>query len=277
MIRIAFFDIDGTLVSLKTARFPEDARRALCRLKEEYGVLLFAATGRSRFEIAQEHLLDGIPFDGFLTNNGQDGYAADGALLYGRPIPHEDACAILRWAEETGNPCWCVSAERSAVTFYNDRMNPVFRDIHTAYPPVSEITADPEKPFYKMVLFLTKEEMRVPMALTKHCLTTCWNPLGQDVYSEDGGKRVAMLTVLERFSVRPEEAIAFGDTENDIGMLRAAGIGVAMGNADEATKAAADYVTADCDEGGIARALERFVFSDPEQPRNHQKQGASYG
>ena len=52
--------------------------------------------------------------------------------------------------------------------------------------------------------------------------------------------------------------MAFGDAENDMDMLRYAGIGVAMGNADFQVKNASDYVTADADEDGIERALQKF-------------------
>lgn len=54
------------------------------------------------------------------------------------------------------------------------------------------------------------------------------------------------------------DAVAFGDSYNDIYMIQAAGTGVAMGNAEEAVKEAADMVTADCDHDGIAQALEKL-------------------
>ena len=54
--------------------------------------------------------------------------------------------------------------------------------------------------------------------------------------------------------------MAFGDGGNDVGMLAHVGLGVAMGNASDAVKQYADYVTADVDEDGVARALERFVL-----------------
>ena len=57
----------------------------------------------------------------------------------------------------------------------------------------------------------------------------------------------------------PKQVIAFGDAENDIPMLRAAGMGVAMGNAAEAVKAAADMVTLSNNEDGIAAALEKLL------------------
>ena len=58
--------------------------------------------------------------------------------------------------------------------------------------------------------------------------------------------------------IKAEETIAFGDAENDLEMLKFAGIGVAMGNGEEQVKAQADYVTADVDDDGIAKALRHF-------------------
>ena len=54
----------------------------------------------------------------------------------------------------------------------------------------------------------------------------------------------------------PAETAAFGDAENDIPMIKEAGFGVAMGNAEDAVKAAADYVTASNNEDGIPLALD---------------------
>ena len=71
-----------------------------------------------------------------------------------------------------------------------------------------------------------------------------------------------MHAVLMREGIAPDETMAFGDGFNDIGMLGYAGIGVAMGNAADAVKAGADYVTASVEEGGIADALDHFGILD---------------
>lgn len=72
-------------------------------------------------------------------------------------------------------------------------------------------------------------------------------------------KGQGILDICRALQMRPEEVVAFGDAENDIPMLRAAGVGVAMGNADPAVKAAADMVTLSNNEDGIAYALEKLL------------------
>jgi Cof subfamily protein (haloacid dehalogenase superfamily) len=65
--------------------------------------------------------------------------------------------------------------------------------------------------------------------------------------------------ICRTLGLKAEDVIAFGDAENDIPMLQAAGMGVAMGNATQAVKANADYVTLTNNEDGIAAALEALL------------------
>ncbi len=71
-------------------------------------------------------------------------------------------------------------------------------------------------------------------------------------------KGVGLRAACEAIGVDPGEAVAFGDSENDIEMLKAAGVGIAMGNADDAVKAAANMVTLSNNDNGIAAALKRL-------------------
>lgn len=73
-------------------------------------------------------------------------------------------------------------------------------------------------------------------------------------------KAHAMLALCRCFDVRPEQVLAFGDNENDWGMLRQAGVSVAMGNASEETKQIATMVTSGNREGGVAAALRSLVL-----------------
>ena len=68
-------------------------------------------------------------------------------------------------------------------------------------------------------------------------------------------KGQGILDICKTLGIRAEEVIAFGDAENDIPMLKTAGMGVAMGNADEAVKAAANHITLSKNDDGIAAAI----------------------
>ena len=70
----------------------------------------------------------------------------------------------------------------------------------------------------------------------------------------------ALLTVCEYLGIDPAQAMAFGDDLNDLGMIRAAGVGVAMGNAYEAVKTQADLVAPTCDEDGVAQVIEKLCL-----------------
>ena len=75
---------------------------------------------------------------------------------------------------------------------------------------------------------------------------------------ENGGKHVGIQSLAAHYGLKPEEILVFGDGKNDVEMLRYAGIGVAMGNACPEAKAAAKYITAHVDAGGVRHALRHF-------------------
>ena len=97
------------------------------------------------------------------------------------------------------------------------------------------------------------------------CLTANrWNPLFADINVRGVDKASGMAAMAARCGFALAEVMAFGDGGNDVPMLRAAGVGVAMGNGCPAALAAADYVTADIDDDGLRRALEHFgVIGQP--------------
>ncbi|MBD2868091.1 Cof-type HAD-IIB family hydrolase [Paenibacillus arenilitoris] len=77
-------------------------------------------------------------------------------------------------------------------------------------------------------------------------------------------KGVSKATAIEELcgllGIGVSEVVAVGDSLNDIAAIRAAGLGVAMGNAQQAVKEAADYVTLTNDEHGVAEVIRRFVL-----------------
>lgn len=73
------------------------------------------------------------------------------------------------------------------------------------------------------------------------------------------GRGVEILAAY--YNIKREEIICIGDNENDASMIAYAGLGVAMGNADEEIKTMAQYVTASNDEDGVAEVIEKFILN----------------
>ena len=69
-----------------------------------------------------------------------------------------------------------------------------------------------------------------------------------------------MLDLADRLGIKADQIVAFGDSENDITMLRAAGLGVAMANSLDITKNAADDITLSNDDDGVAVYLEKLLL-----------------
>lgn len=81
------------------------------------------------------------------------------------------------------------------------------------------------------------------------------------VLNRDAGKQQALARLCADFQISSERVLAIGDSRNDVPMLRWAGIGVAMGNADPAVKEAVSYVTMRHDQDGVALAIDKFCFA----------------
>ena len=130
MIKALFFDIDGTLVSMKTHTIPTSAVESIAQAKRK-GVKVFIATGRPYAIINN---IDSIlPFiDGYLTANGA--YCIVGnEVVYHHPIPKRDVELILNDAREQDYSC-VVVGEKDITTYnYKDNIDRIFRrtlDIH---------------------------------------------------------------------------------------------------------------------------------------------------
>ena len=113
-------------------------------------------------------------------------------------------------------------------------------------------------PIYQFIGYMNLEETEKIASKIPNCKITRWYDEGIDIISKDGGKANGIQKILEFYGMTREEIIAFGDSDNDMDMLEFAGIGVAMGNAEESVKAVADYITTDIDEDGIWNACRHW-------------------
>lgn len=257
-IKAVFFDIDGTLISFENHTMPESTQKALHALREK-GIRLYVATGRSKTMVS---FLDRyFMFDAYLTLNGQYCYDQAGEI---RKVAI-DATDILRLKEllkEQSFPCLFVDEEGIFINYVNEDVRELCRIINCNVPQIADLERVKEDGIFQFVPFLDDSKAEILKSALEHVEITRSVPMCFDVLPAGGGKDTGMAAVLQKAGISMQEAMAFGDSFNDIGMLSAAGIGVAMGNARDAVKEKADFVTKSVEEDGILYALHHFGILD---------------
>ena len=253
MIKAAFFDVDGTLLSHKTKQIPPSAIRALEILKAK-GIPCIISTGR---QIHQMDLLPmgGVTFDGYITMNGQLTMDKNRQPLYAKPLRGEVLEFALKLFREKKVPVIFVEQDTLYVNEDGPLVRSVQESISSKLPPVGEYTGGN---VYQACVYINDQETAMLDPVRGKCVITRWHANAVDIIAPDGGKRAAVEQYCRDNGWARAEIIAFGDSDNDLEMIRYAGIGVALGNAEPEVKAAADYVTADIDDDGLAKALEHF-------------------
>ena len=121
----------------------------------------------------------------------------------------------------------------------------IFYDfLHVNVIPTVSFEEASNKEVIQMTPFITEEEEKEVLPSIPTCEIGRWYPAFADVTAKGDTKQKGIDEIIWHFGIKLEETMSFGDGGNDISMLRHAAIGVAMGQAKEDVKAAADYVTA---------------------------------
>ena len=110
----------------------------------------------------------------------------------------------------------------------------------------------------QLTAFFTKDYEEKLMPRIPGCISGRWHPAFTDITAEDADKGKGILAMAAHLGLDPQCTMAFGDGGNDTAMIKAAGIGVAMGNALKSLKQDADYTTTSVDDDGILNALRHY-------------------
>lgn len=251
MIKAAFFDLDGTLVSFKTHQVSEGTIRAFDRM-HALGIRTFLSTGRPICVVPQLPL----SFDGHVTMNGGYCFVGD-KVLFKNPIPLDESNQWIRYAEQH-NICTLIFTEHDM--FVNPvksaAADAVAREVNFPIPPVRTTQELLGMECYQAIAVMERHEDQAVAQMLPHCRLPRWHDHFTDVINVNNSKAVGIQSILDHFGLTPAECIAFGDGENDLEMLQYCGIGVAMGNSRDAVKAHADYVTTTVDDEGVLNALQ---------------------
>ena len=270
-IRVILLDIDGTLINSKKQITPR-TKAALLKAQAD-GIKLVLSSGRpdqGLYRWAKE--LKMTEYGGYFVcyNGGKVIDCQTGAVLYNKCIPVSQAKAVLEHVKQFQVVPVINRGEYMYVTdvFNHDLQMPQTVNI-LQYEARSngyllcetrDLTEFVDFPLNKILLYGQPEYLR------KHCERICapfenqlnamfTAPMYFEFTAKNVDKAMAIHQGLASLGYLPEEMIAFGDAENDISMLKYAGIGVAMGNAVDTVKVCADEITASNDEDGIAVSL----------------------
>ncbi|MDO4796811.1 MAG: HAD-IIB family hydrolase [Coriobacteriales bacterium] len=251
-MRIAFFDIDGTLAI--GTNVPTSAAAAIARMRAS-GDKVFICTGRAR-AYAEKNF--GSYADGFVCCNGRLAFSGN-QHLYEAPLAADQVADIVARLDAL-DAGYCFFEEWAA--HYGG--NPAYRHVAEDVLGLGVLGdgVDPESlRAYNFDVYFADvaQRERIAQALATTCLLNPHGPhpsADMTVLGVDKGD--AVRNVAEALGVAIEDTYAFGDGINDLCMLRAAGHGVAMGNAMDEVKAVAEFVTSDIGDDGVARGLAHY-------------------
>jgi len=246
-------DLDRTL--LRTDKSISGYTLDVLRRCKEQGVLLLAASARPMRTIEEYKRLVG--FDGVTAMNG--------AMVY---LPGKELkCGICKESAEKVLEAFCkvpkvfLSVETDRGLYANREIPEWDPMVYRGFPKLPEgvtvykILASSENPsFYDRIEEALTEDTYYSIAHSGVI-----NRLVQ-VMSASANKWNGVKTMLEHFGISPEDAVYFGDDNDDILPIRNCGVGVAMANSIPAVLEAADVVTSSNDENGVARYIEEKIF-----------------
>ena len=258
MIKAVFFDIDGTLVSFNTHKVSDSSKRAIKELKKK-GIKVFIATGRIKLHINN---LDDLEFDGYITANGHDCYIGE-KEIYRNGISAETLHALLDYLEnEEKFPCSIMTNNGIFSNYIDDSVKELSKEINLEIPSVEDFPKFVEENIDEVLqinIYVDEnKEKELMKKIFKDCESSRWCPVFADVDTKGGGKHIGVDKIIEFYKIDISETMAFGDGGNDLSMIEHCAIGIAMGNANEKLKEAADYITDDVDNDGIYKALKHF-------------------
>lgn len=268
-MKALFFDLDGTLLD-STKHIPASAKAAL-REARQRGVKVYLASARSPrlgetlgWTEEEFSLFDGGIYSngGYVEAEGQGRYAFIDAGAVAETVSAVQAEGRVHLSLHTPGHGYTLNFPltetlKSSWGITESNLRP--------------LNADTMARTAKMLIFwreLVGETELLPAALCDKVLAICAGRA--KAYVTDGGatmqitslaagKLSAIRSVQSQLGLRDEEIAVFGDDINDLEMISACPVSVAMGNAAAEVKAAAKYITLPNDEGGIAHALKNIL------------------
>ena len=275
MQKVIFMDVDGTLVNDKGV-IPETAKLAV-RQTRENGHLIFICTGRSKAVLFSD--IVNVGFDGIIGAAG--GYIEiDEKVLLHERVKLEDVQHLVEFFNEHGIDFYLESnGGLYASQNCKKRIYSIIENLLNDQPEAIEEVEKGLMPFHDCLIEsddLIRNDINkisflgsdIPIEKIKEEFAVKFNVIPSTVplFGKNSGelsvpgihKATAIETLIEHLGIDKENTFAYGDGLNDLEMLQFVKHGIAMGNAKEELKVAADDITGTPDEDGIYHSFKKY-------------------
>ncbi len=239
--KLIALDMDGTLLN-NQQEISKENRKAIAKAQEQ-GVHVVLSTGRSLLtcrEYAQSLQLSSY----LITVNGSEIWDESGELVERKLIDASSIEKMWKLTQEHKLNFWAVTTDK------------VWRDEF----PENIASQEWLKFGYDIPDDALREEVLKQIAGISDFEISNSSLTNLEINALGINKAKGIMTVCERLGISMDEVIAMGDSLNDMAMIEAAGCGIAMGNAQEAVKEAADWVTDTNVNNGVAKAISHWVL-----------------
>ncbi|MDE7394950.1 MAG: HAD family hydrolase [Clostridiales bacterium] len=264
--KLALSDFDGTLLRRDDTISPRTVR-AIAGYTAAGGTFC-VSTGRAFSSIAQRLNELGLGDCVVMSCQGALFKRSSGETLKVVPMDREGAVAFLRKAEALDLPCQFYTEDEIYAPYVNERNEEYFR-MNRLTPVltdnVSQFASTCNMPILKTLAVIPperREELLAAFSGIAEIKVFASHPMLLEAVSTDAGKGNGLKHACAYLGISPHECVAFGDEQNDVEMLLAADLGVAVANAVTEAKQAAGLITDDCDDDGVAKVLEKITASE---------------
>lgn len=274
-VRLIAFDLDGTLLDDQKNVPPENLQALEAAAAR--GVVLVPATGRIVPGIPEPvKSLPGLRY--FIVSNGAGVYdAREDRLLYRGDVPVELALRCYEYMDTLPVIYDCYQNDMGWMTrsMYDNcapyfttepHMLELIRRLRVPVDDLKETLRQRGEPLQKLQMFFKPEDLlererqlrRIPELFPELTATTSVSN-NIEINSVNAGKGKALAALARHLGIELADTVAFGDGTNDCEMLRMAGLGVAMANADPRVKAVADEICDTNNNAGVAQVIHRLL------------------
>lgn len=271
-IKLIVMDMDGTL--LNSAQQISFDNLETLSLAQEKGITVAICTGRLPGDASLYAVQAGLPEIAILSLNGGYCMRKPHAQAYANHLLDDDAletCLRILIAEKSEFACYAQNcfieyasdedADKATVLAGKKGTGEGAPEYYVGMDAISRFR---KGGINKIACYERNAERLVQLRCCLEGvqdieLTSAW---AQSIEIMPAGinKGLAVRELTESLGLTRENVMTFGDYDNDISMIQYAGFGVAMDNAAESVKAAADYITLSNDEHGVADAIRRFAL-----------------